>query len=81
LVLAVPFSGEAAQYGLGFSQIAAAIAIWVVGRKLNGAPDRIMVDQETGETVELKSRHSFFFIHMEYWAFGAAAIAVVFFVS
>ena len=81
LLLAVPFSGEAAKYGLAFSQAVAAIAIWFVGKSLNGKPGRIMVDQETGETVELKSKHSFFFINMEYWAFAAAAIATVFFLQ
>ena len=81
LLLAVPFEGDATKYGLAFSQAVAAVAIWVAGKKLNGKPGRIMVDQETGETVELKTKHSLFFIKMEYWAFVVAAIAVVFVVT
>jgi hypothetical protein len=81
LLLAVPFEGDAAKYGLAFSQAVAAVAIWVVGKKLNGKPGRIMVDQATGETVELKSKHSLFFIKMEYWAFVVTAIAIAFVVT
>ena len=81
LLLAVPFDGDAAKYGLAFSQAVAAVAIWVVSKKLNGKPGRIMVDQATGETVELKSKHSLFFIKMEYWSFVVTAIAIAFVVT
>ena len=80
LILAIPFDGEATKYGLAFSQFAAAIAIWFVGRRLNSKPGRMMVDQQTGETVELKSKHSLFFIKMEYWTFIVAAFAIGFLV-
>ena len=68
LLLAVPFGGDAARYSLAFSQAIAAVAIWVVGKKLTSNSGRIMVDQATGETVELKSKHSLFFIKIEHWS-------------
>jgi hypothetical protein len=77
LLLAVPFEGDSAKYGLAFSQFVAAAGIWFVGKKLNDKPGRVMIDQETGEALELKTKHSLFFIKMEYWAFVVAAIAVV----
>lgn len=76
LVLAVPFEGDSVKYGLALSQFVAAAAIWLVGTKLNNQPGRTVVDQQTGETLELKKKHSLFFIKMEYWAAPVAAIAV-----
>ena len=76
LILAVPFTGDAAKYGLAFSQLVAAAAIWWTGRALNARPGRLLHDPQTGETVELKATHSFFFIKMEYWAVLVVSLGV-----
>ena len=46
----------------------AAPLIWLAGKRLNGGPERVLVDQQTGQQVRLRSEHSFFFVRMEYWA-------------
>ena len=48
--------------------IVAAVAIWLVGVRLNGAPGRVVVDKQTGREITLRRRHTFFFIPMQYWA-------------
>ena len=55
----------------------AAPLIWLAGKRLNGGPERVLVDQQTGQQVRLRSDHSFFFVRMEYWAVIAAVAAVV----
>lgn len=58
----------------------AAAMVWPLGRLLNRKePDRTYVDQETGETVTVKSYapHTFFFIPMEYWAPILVVIGVI----
>lgn len=60
-----------------FSIFLGALAIWFLGRKLNGTKGRTLVDESTGETVVLKANHSLFFINMEYWAFPVALFVFV----
>lgn len=57
-----------------------AAILWVLGRRLNGQPGRVMIDQATGQQVEFRRDHSLFFIKMEYWAVVCAVGAVGFFV-
>lgn len=46
-----------------------AVIIWFVGRKLNtDKPERILIDQATGEKVILKKKHTFFFVPLQWWA-------------
>ena len=54
--------------GLGLA-LSAAI-LFVLGRTLNGVPNRTLVDPETGEEVieEREGIHTFFFIPMQHWA-------------
>ena len=40
-------------------------------------PWELMVDAQTGETVELKSKHDLFFIPMEYWGPIIALVGVL----
>lgn len=60
--------------------LASALAVWLLGRRLNGRSARVLVDQATGEQVTLRPRHSLFFVRMEYWAvvvtFAAVYLAV-----
>ena len=37
----------------------------------------MLVDQQTGQQVRLRTDHSFFFVRMEYWAVIAAVGAVM----
>jgi hypothetical protein len=46
-----------------------ACVLWFGGRWLNNQPVKRLVDPESGETVELKDRHTLFWIPMQYWAF------------
>ncbi len=46
--------------------LAAAALNWVVGTRLNARPDRELVDPRTGQTVVLRSRHTLFWIPMQY---------------
>lgn len=48
--------------------VASALAIWLLGRRLNGQSGRVLIDEATGERVIMRPRHSLFWIRMEYWA-------------
>jgi hypothetical protein len=48
--------------------IAGAVAVWFVGRWLNGRPGRVVIDKATGQEITLRARHTLFFIPMQYWA-------------
>ena len=55
----------------------AGIGNFVLGQRLNGQPARSLVDEKTGERVELKPRHDFFFLRMEWWGIAMAVGAVI----
>jgi len=48
--------------------IFSAVPTCILGYKLNNKAGRIVVDIETNERIELKEKHSFFWIPMQYWA-------------
>ena len=50
---------------------------WFLGRYLNSRPPRIVIDQATGQEIQLKPRHELMFIKMEYWGLIFAAIGLV----
>lgn len=51
----------------------AAVVIWFTGRWLNNpARDREVVDTKTGEPLRLASRHTLFWIPLEWWAIPVA---------
>jgi hypothetical protein len=58
--------------------VGAAMNLWL-GRRLNNAPARILIDTRAARRIVLRPRHDLFFVPMEYWsaafALGAAAIA------
>jgi hypothetical protein len=60
-----------------FGTSAAALAVWLAGKRMNTKTERRVIDKETGEEMVLKSNHSFFFIPMQYWGFIIFALAVV----
>ena len=56
-----------------------AIVVWFVGKKLNGAPEKILLDAESGEEVRIKPQHSLFWIPMQWFslvwvAYGIAGL-------
>ena len=53
------------------------VACWYAGKYLNGKPGRIVIDEQTGRRMEIKTRHSCFFIPFEYWAGVGVVISVV----
>lgn len=56
--------------GLAFTAglVTAALVNWFVGRRLNSAPGRELVDPATGERVVLRRSHDLFFVPMEWWS-------------
>ena len=57
--------------------LCAAAANWFVGKRLNGAPPRELVDARTGQRVLLARRHKLFWIRMEYWSVPVALAALL----
>ncbi|KQN03852.1 hypothetical protein [Sphingomonas sp. Leaf25] len=55
----------------------AAAVNWIVGRRMNAAPPRELVDPATGERVVLTRTHRLFWIRMEYWSFLVALLGFV----
>ena len=63
--------------GLLSGTIAAAV-IWFTGRRFNDpAKDRLVVDPATGEQIRLVTRHTFFWIPMQWWAIPAALLGLL----
>lgn len=56
--------------------ILSAIPVFILGNKLNKKPGRIVVDQETNEVIELKTKHTFFWLPLQYWSFIIVGISV-----
>jgi hypothetical protein len=50
----------------GLAVFAGAVLVWLLGRKLNGQPGKILLDPETGQTVEIRKRHTLFWIPMQW---------------
>ena len=55
-----------------------AIIVWKLGNLLNNKKGRLLVDQETNEVVELRSKNDLFWIDMQYWAIPIFISAFVF---
>lgn len=69
--------------GIVFTAVLSAIAVWWLGNKLNSAPGRELVDPQTGQRVVLRTRHTLFWIPMQWWAIpilllGGVALAGMF---
>jgi hypothetical protein len=60
----------------GFSMIVSSAVIWFLGIKLTG-PGRVLVDQQTGQVVTLRKKHTFFWIPMQYCAIILAIAGIV----
>ena len=71
------FTAESAIYSMAVAFILAGASNWYLGKKWNNAPGRIVVDEATGERIELKSNHTLFWIKMEYWGVIFGVIGVM----
>lgn len=49
---------------------------WIVGRRANKRPYQWVQDLDSGRRFKLKSRNSFCFVSIEYWAFPLLAFAI-----
>ena len=73
--------GVPADYPGGLGFLLAAAACWWGGRRLNDPQkDRVLRDESSGEMVVLRSRHTLFWIPVQWWAvpclIGAVAIVL-----
>ena len=59
-----------AAVGVAVAGVVSGVALWFVARALDGREGRFMIDEKTGQRVELrKTAGSFFFIPTRFWAF------------
>jgi hypothetical protein len=63
-------------YGFEMALILSAVAVWFVGKKLNSKQGKILIDPETNAPVEIKNKHTLFWIPMEWFAVVIAAFAI-----
>ncbi|BCM05077.1 hypothetical protein MAFF301560_44640 (plasmid) [Ralstonia solanacearum] len=56
--------------------VLSAAAIWHLGKVLNSRPGRVLVDPKTGQQVELKARHTLFWIPLQWTALLVVAFGV-----
>lgn len=65
---------EGATGSVGAAGMLAGVALAVFGWWVNGQPGRELVDANSGEAVVMRTRHTLFWIPIQYWG---ALIAVV----
>ena len=53
---------------LGLGLVLAAAALYALSERFGRVPTRVLLDEATGERVEMRRRHSFFFVPMKGWA-------------
>jgi hypothetical protein len=56
--------------------LGSAALVWFAGIRLESAPERTVVDMQTGETVLLKRRHTAFWIPLKWCSVFPGAIAL-----
>ena len=61
------YIGQSPEY-TGFALILSALPVWTLGRRWNSTPDQEYIEARSGARYRARSRHSFFWINMEYWA-------------
>jgi len=68
---------ENSAWPMSLAFIIAGFICWFLGRYLNNRPGRKVVDKETGEELELRKTHSFFFIPFQYWGIICVVFAII----
>ena len=66
---------------LSLSLFISGVICWFLGRYLNSRPGITVIDKETGEELELRKEHSFFFIPLQYWGIILGILAIIAFVT
>jgi len=62
------------------AMLLASVACWFVGRYLNDpSRGRVLLDEETGESVVVQKSHTLFWIEVQWWAVPCLILAVTFF--
>lgn len=56
------------EYGNEMAALVSAALVWFIGKKLNDAPGRELVDPKTNEKILLKQRHTIFWVPMQWFA-------------
>ena len=70
-------SAEVVRFTFPLAFLLAGAANWYLGKRWNGKPGRIMMDESTGERIEYKPNHTLFWIKMEYWGVVFGIIGLV----
>ena len=61
----------------GLCIVVAGAFTWSIGRALNRAPGRLLVDKKTGQEILLRRRHSLYWVPMQWWSFPLAALGII----
>jgi hypothetical protein len=64
-------------YAFVIAAFAAAAFSWFMGNKWNNQEARIVIDEKTGQRINLKSVHVLFWIKMQYWGIIFSIIGLV----
>ena len=64
-------------YRTSIGLLIAAAANWFLGKKLNGGEGRTLIDEDTGERIEIKNKHTLFWVKMEWWSIALAIFAIM----
>ncbi len=81
VVLGILSKSSPVAHGVELALLASAALVWFLGRRLNGGADRVLVDPKTNEEVRLKSKHTLFWVPMEWIALLLAAAGLYVFVK
>ncbi len=70
-------SGTTHNWPGAIALLLSAVAVWMIGTRLNSTPGRELIDPQTGQSVRFRRTHSLFFIPMQYTAVLAVIAAVI----
>ena len=55
-------------WAFGYVLLLAAVCVWFLGKKLNSKPGKILIDPATNQNIEIKQKHTIFWMPMEWFA-------------
>lgn len=56
----------------------AGFIVLLIGKYLNRRGGKVLIEKDTGREVLMKSRHSLFFINVEYWGYILMVLGLIF---
>lgn len=71
------FSKENIDYGIAIGLFLGGAFNWYFGKKWNNSEGRTVIDEKTGQKFILKTKHTLFWIKMEYWGFIFGIIGLI----